>query len=131
MSPLSKRVKIGGGYYRGYQCIVSSAPGNYTSIIANTSGAAINGITITPDDYGASDTMKVEHFNDAAGTGSCMAILAEDLHNCGANSSIQLDFPAAELVNNGECVKFTYINTASIAMNVYLIAEFMGMRKTA
>ena len=128
---LAKRVKIGGGYYRGYKCAVASASGNYTTLIVNTSGAAINGITITPDDYGAGDSMKVEHFNDTGGTGSCLAILAEDLHNCGANSSIQLDFPAAELVNNGECIKFTYVNTASIAMNVYLIAEFMGMRKTA
>lgn len=129
--PLAKRVKIGGGYYRGYKTAVSSASGNYTTVIANTSGAAINGITITPDDYGAGDTMKVEHFNDASGTGTVLAVLAEDLHNCGANSSIQLDFPAAELVNNGESIKFTYINTASVAMNVYLIAEFMGMRKTA
>lgn len=128
---LAKRVKIGGGYYRGYKCSVSSTAGNYTALIVNASGAAINGIVITPDDYGASDTMRVEHYNDTAGTGKCLAILAEDVYNCGANASIQLDFPAAELVNNGECIKFTYVNTASVAMNVYLIAEFMGMRKTA
>jgi hypothetical protein len=128
---LNKRVKIGGGYYRGYKCAVASASGNYTALIVNTGGSAINSITITPDDYGAGDTMKVEHFSDVDGTGSCKAILAEDIHNCGANSSVQLDFPAAELVDKGECIKFTYINTASVAMNVYLIAEFMGMRKTA
>ena len=128
---LAKRVKVGGAYYKGYVCPVSSAPGNYTVVITNASGAAMNGITITPDDYGSLDTMKVEHFNDTGGTGSCLAILAEDLHNCGPFSSVPLDFPAAELVNNGECIKFTYINTASIAMNVYLIAEFMGLKKTA
>ena len=41
------------------------------------------------------------------------------------------DFPAAELVNSGESVKFTYVNAASVAMNVYLIAEFVGLKKTA
>ena len=128
---LSKRVKIGGAYYKGYVCVVSSTPGNYTTVITNTSGAAINGVSITPDDYGALDTMKVEHFNDSVGTGSCLAILAEDIHNVGANSGILLDFPSMELVNSGESIKFTYINTASVAMNVYLIAEFVGIKKTA
>ncbi len=128
---LNKRVKIGGGYYKGYKCIVSSTPGSYTTIIANTSGAAVNGITITPDEYGPLDTMKIEHFDDVAGTGRCMAILAEDIHNAGAGSSIILDLPAAELIDNGQSLKFTYVNTASVAMNIYLIAEYMGMRKTA
>lgn len=128
---LPKRIKIGGGYYRGYKCIVSSAPGNYVTVIANTGGAAVNGLSITPDGYGAGDTMKLEHFNDSGGTGACIALLAEDLYNAGANASIGLDFPSAELVNAGESIKFTYINTASIAMNVYLLAEFVGIKKTA
>lgn len=128
---LPKRTRIGGGYYEGYTCPVLSAPGNYTVIVSNTSGAALNGLSITPDEYGAGDYMKVEHFNDAAGTGSCMAVLATNVHNAGANSSITLDFPAMELVERGECIKFTYVNTASIALNVYLIAEFVGIKKTA
>lgn len=128
---LHKQVKVGGGYYKGYRTVVSSASGNYTTIITNTSGVAINGISITPDDYGAGDTMKLEHFNDVSGTGKIMAILAEDIHNVGANSAILLDFPAMELVNSTESIKFTYINTASVAMNVYLIAEFIGIKKTA
>ena len=128
---LPKRIKVGGGYYRGYKCIVSSASGSYNSVIANTSGAAINGISITPDDYGAGDMMRVVHHADADGTGRVMAIIAEDLYNVGKSASIMLDFPAAELVNNGESIKFTYVNTASVAMNVYLIAEFIGLKKTA
>ncbi len=128
---LGKQVKVGGGYYRGYKCIVSSAPGNYTTLIVNTSGAAVNGISITPDDYGPLDTMKVEHFKDSGGTGKCLAILAEDIYNAGANSSILLDLPAMELVEGGESIKFTYVNTASVAMNVYLIAESVGIKNTA
>lgn len=128
---LSKRVKVGGAYYRGYKCAVSSTPANYTTIIANTSGVAINGVSITPDDYGALDKMKLEHFSDASGTGRCMAILAEDIYNVGAHTAIMLDFPSMELVNNGESIKFTYVNTASVALNVYLIAEFVGIKKTA
>lgn len=128
---LPKRIKVGGGYYKGYLCSVSSASGNYTTVITNTSGAAINGLSITPDQYGSGDTMKVEHMNDADGTGKTLAVIAESIYNVGKNAAIMLDFPAAELVNNGESVKFTYINTASIAMNVYLIAEFVGIRKTS
>ena len=128
---LTKRIKVGGGYYKGYKCIVSSSPGSYVTVISNTSGAAMNGISITPDEYGTGDTIKIEHFNDAAATGACLAILAEDVYNAGAHTSISLDFPAAELVDVGQSVKFTYINTASIAMNVYLLTEFVGLKKTA
>ena len=76
---LVKRVKIGGGYYKGYMCAVSSSSGNYTTIIVNTAGAAINGLSITPDDYGAGDTMKVEHLSDVSGTGTCLTLLVSDL----------------------------------------------------
>ena len=109
---LSKKVKIGGGYYRGYICTVNSASGNYTAIMTNTSGAAVNGISITPDGYGSGDTMKLEHYDDVGGTGTVLAILAEDIYNQGKNSAIMFDFPAMELVNVGESIKFTYVNTA-------------------
>jgi phosphoribosylaminoimidazole (AIR) synthetase len=128
---LQKHIKVGGGYYKGYKLSVGATPGDYTSIVVNTSGAAMNGLSITPDGYGVGDTMKVEHFDDASGTGNCLAILAEDIHNAGANSAVMLDFPAAELVDRGESIKFTYTNTATVAMNVYLIAEYVGIKKTA
>lgn len=128
---LTKRSRIGGGYYKGYKCAVSVAAGDYVTYLINTSGAAINGISVTPDGYGAGDTMKIEHYSDTAGTGSCMAILAEDIYNQGAGSVVMFDFPAMELVQNGESIKFTYINAASVAMNVYLIAEYVGIKKTA
>jgi len=128
---LHKRIKVGGGYYKGYKCVVSSAAADYSSIIVNTSGAAMNALSVTPDEYGSGDTMKIVHYADAAGTGTVLAILAEDINNVGKNASIMFDFPAAELVNSGESVKFTYVNAASVAMNVYLIAEFVGLKKTA
>ena len=128
---LPKRTRIGGGYYRGYMCTVNAASGSYVALIVNTSGAAINGMSVTPDGYGSGDSMKIEHWDDVGGTGNILAILAEDIYNQGAGSPIMFDFPAMELVNSGECIKFTYINTASVAMNVYLIAEFVGINKTA
>lgn len=128
---LHKHIKVGGGYYKGYKLAVGATPGDYTSVVVNTSGAAMNGLSITPDGYGVGDTMKVEHYDDASGTGSCLAIIAENIHNAGANSAVLLDFPAAELVNAGESIKFTYTNTATVAMNVYLIAEYVGIKKTA
>lgn len=128
---LHKRVKVGGGYYKGYVCTVNSASADYSVVIVNTGGAAMNAISVTPDEYGAGDTMKLVHYNDASGTGKILAILAEDINNVGKNASIMFDFPAAELVNAGESVKFTYVNTASVAMSVYLISEFVGLKKTA
>jgi len=128
---LTKRIKVGGGYYKGYKCVVSSAAADYSSVIVNTSGAAMNALSVTPDEYGSGDTIKVVHYNDASGTGTVLAILAEDINNVGKNASIMFDFPAAELVNDGESVKFSYTNAASVAMNIYLIAEFVGLKKTA
>lgn len=128
---LTKRVKVGGGYYKGQKCSVSANPADYTAVIALTAGAALNAFSITPDAYGAGDTMKVEHMDDVAGTGKVIAILAEDIYNIGKNGTIMLDLPAAEQVNNGESIKFVYTNTATVAMNVYLIAEYVGLKKTA
>lgn len=126
-----KRIKVGGAYYKGAKCAVSSAAASYTTVIVNTSNAAINGISITPDEYGADDTMEVRHFNDTAGTGTCLAIIAENMYNVGKSATIMLDFPAAEQILSGESIKFTYINAASVAMNVYLLSEYLGIRKTA
>ena len=126
-----KRIKVGGGYFKGTQIDVLGASGEYNVVITNTDGAALNGLSIVPDGYGAGDTIKVEHIADLAGTGRVMAILAEDINNVGANSPIALDFTAAELVGTNESLVVTYINTASVAMNVYIVAEWIGVRKTA
>jgi len=126
-----KRIKIGGGYYKGYSCTVNSASGEYNAILVNTAGGVLNSLSITPDQYGEGDTMKIEHYSDAAATGKVLAIVAEDIPNIGKGASILFDLPAGELVNNGQSIKFTYLNTASVAMNVNLIAEYVGIIKTA
>jgi hypothetical protein len=128
---LPKRIKVGGAYYRGTVCSVMSASGEYTVVMTNTDGAAVNSVSVTPDGYGSNDTFGIKHYADSDGTGRVMAILAEDINNVGKGIGISLDFPAAELVNSGESLVFSYINTASVAMNVYLIAEYIGVRKTA
>jgi hypothetical protein len=128
---LPKRVKIGGGYYKGTVCSVLSDSGLYTVVMTNTDGAALNGVSIVPSEYGALDTMNIKHYADAAGTGRVMAFIAEDINNIGKGSTISLDLPAAELVGSGESMVFEYVNTASIAMDVYLITEWVGVRKTA
>ena len=128
---LPKRVKVGGAYYKGYKTTVSSAGGSYNTMIINTGGAAVNGISITPDQYGQGDTMSVQHLRGTDSGDAIIVILAENIYNAGQNASVMLDFPAAELVNSGEALKFTYLNTASVAMNVHLIVEFVGINKTA
>lgn len=129
---LPKKIKIGGGYYKGYKCAVAAGAGAYSTLITNASGAAMNSLSITPDFYGGGDTMTITHYADAGGAGKVLAILGEVLHNVGAHSAISLDFPAAELVDSGQSVKFTYTNSAGTASgSVYLIAEWVGLKKTA
>lgn len=128
---LPKRIKIGGAYYRGYKCAVSSAAGTYVCYIENTSAFVLNGITVIPDEYGAGDSWAFTHYDVSSGGGDILAILAEDMYNIGKNAAIQLDFPAAERVDVGHSLKFAYINTASVALNAYVIAEFVGIKKTA
>ena len=128
---IGKRVKIGGGHFLGSKVAINAASGEYTKVLTTTDGAAVNGMTITPDAYGAGDTMKIEHYADAAGTGRVMALIATGIPNMGRLVPIALDFPAAEKIGTGESLVFTYLNTASVAMNVHLITEYIGLRKTA
>lgn len=128
---LHKRIKIGGAHYRGYKLSVASASGSYNMVIVESKGFAANSFSVTPDQYGSGDTWRLEHRADADGTGPILAVLAESINNIGKGASFMLDFPAAELVNAGECLKFIYVNTASVAMNVYLVAEGVGLTKTS
>jgi len=128
---VAKRVKIGGVYYKGYVCAVSSSTGDYTVIIVNSGGGAMNSLSIVPDTYGSGDTMDIQHFDDAGGTGSIVAVIGENLYNLGRSVPINLDFPAAERIDSGHSVKFIYSNAASKAMNVYIVAEYMGVQKTS
>lgn len=128
---LQKRVKQGGSFYEGYFLAVGSAPGNYPLVITKTNGMAINSVSVTPDAYGMFDTWSLKHYNDAAATGSLIAVIATNINNIGANASISLDLPALELMNPNESLKFNYVNTASLAVNVYLILEVVGLIQTA
>jgi hypothetical protein len=128
---LPKRIKVGGGYFKGAVCSVASGTGEYFTVLTNTDGAALNGLSVVPTNFGPGDTFKLEHRADLAGTGKVMAILAEDINNVGAGSAVSIHLPAAELVGHKESVVFTYNNVASVAMDVYLIADWVGVRKTA
>ena len=127
---LAKRIKIGGGYFKGHVLAVASDTGSYVLVMTNDN-AVINGISITPDAYGVGDTMKLEHRADIAGTGRVISILAEDINNIGANAVVGLDLPSAEPINSDESLVLTYINTAGVAMNVYTIVEYIGINKTS
>lgn len=128
---LQKQVKTGGTYFKGHSLAINSASGDYTLVITNTAGAALNGVSICPDKYGAGDTFALKHMNDVAGTGSVVSIMAEGIYNMGANAAVALDFPSLQLINNTQSLKFIYTNTASVAMNVYLISEWVGITKTS
>lgn len=128
---ISKNVKVGGSLFRGHALAVLSTPGDYNLVITNTSGAALNSISITPDDYGPGDTFSLRHMNDTGGTGQTIAILATNMHNAGANAVVSLDFPALQKISKNESLKFVYTNTATRAMNIYLITEWVGLTVTA
>lgn len=124
---LDKRVKVGGSCFEGFRLIVSSAPGSYILDMSQTGRAGINSVTIIPDGYGAGDRMTLSHMN--SGTTQTLANLASNLYNMGRNVSQVFEFPALEDMQIGEPLRLTYVNTASIAMNVYTIVEYVGITK--
>lgn len=127
---LNKRVKVGGAHYQGYALPIASASGEYSQVIVQTGGMAVNSISITPSTYGALDTWSLVHHADASGTGNIIAVLAQSMNNIGAGAAVMLDFPAAERVDAGESLMFTYLNTASIAGTVFVVVESVGLQKT-
>jgi len=126
---LSKRVKVGGAHYQGYAVSIASVSGEYTQVIVQTGGMAVNSISVTPSTYGPGDTWSLVHHNDASGTGGVIAVLAQSMNNMGANAAIMLDFPAAERVDAGESLMFSYRNTASIAGTAFIVVESVGLQK--
>ena len=131
MAISGKPIGRGGTYYKGYVVTVASTPGVYSLVITNTDGAALSGLSATCDTYGAGDTWGFKHMADAAGTGRTIQILAEGIYNAGAGAPVNLDLPGLQLINPQQSLKFSYVNTASKAMNVYLLVEWAGVRKTA
>jgi len=122
---LAKRVKVGGSLYKGYSLVVSSAVGDYVlAIIPTTKDFAMNGITVTPDSYGAGDYFGLLHMGTVATAGGTpITTLAETVYNLGAGVTIMFDFASLELVKPGESVRFVYHNVATKAMNVYVSVE--------
>ena len=128
---IPKQVKQQGSFYKGYTLAVSTTARAYTQVIVNTDcNYAMNGITVVPDTYGANDTMTLKHLADVAGTGKCLAILAEGIPNVGANMPINFDFPALQKVLKSECLVLYYTGSGT-ALNLNIIAEFAGITKTA
>ena len=117
---LAKRVKVGGSHYHGYKLTVSGTTGDYILDMICTDAAAVNGITIVPDAYGAGDHFKLEHLNANAGV---VSVLAETVYNVGANAAWLLDFASLELMDANDKFRLTYTNVASTGMTVYTSVE--------
>ena len=125
---LSKRIKVGGSQYVGHKLTVSAAPGDYAldMVLSDSKQAAVNGITITPDRYGAGDYFKLEHLTATSG-GSTVRTIASTVYNIGAGVSVMLDFSALEDMQPNHTLRLTYSNVASTAMSVYTIVERVGV----
>lgn len=126
---LPKLVKSGGSFYKGYELLVSSAPGEYVLNIVQPTTGAVNSLSVIPDTYGAGDTFKLEHL--ATTTGPLKFVLAESIYNPGANVATLFDFPAYQNVGGGESFRLTYTNTATQAVAVHVIIEYVGINKTS
>lgn len=117
---LPKKVKVGGSFYKGYKLVVSATPGDYVLDMTHTDACAINGITITPDAYGAGDYFKLQHLGSDSVE---KRVIAETIFNVGANSSWLLDLAAMEMMSPGDKFRLTYTNVAGTAINVYTNVE--------
>lgn len=122
---LPKRVKTGGIFYRGHKINVLSAPGNYVIAIApSTTACAVNGISVTPDSDAVNDYFDVAYVNTTGTSGGTIVKqIASGIYNLGGGITISLDFAAMQLMDIGESIRVTYVNTASVAMPVYITVE--------
>jgi len=118
---LTKRSMIGGAYYKGYKLTVNAGAGDYVlDMTLAAKACAANGISVTPDMYGAGDYFKLEHLD---ADGNVLARLAETIFNAGKNVTLIFDFPSLELLDAGHKMRLTYTNVAGTAMSVYTILE--------
>lgn len=120
---LPKRVMVGGAYYKGYKLTVSATPAEYVlDMTLSDRACAANGISVTPDDYGAGDHFKLEHLD---ASNNVKALLADTVYNIGKNVTQIFDFPSFELLDAGHKMRLTYTNVAGTAMSVYTTLERM------
>lgn len=118
---LPKRVRVGGAYYKGYKLTVSATPGDYVlDMTLADRKCAINGIAVIPDKYGAGDHFKIQHLDSA---NAVRALIADTIYSIGAHISRQFDFPAYELMDDGDKFRLTYTNVAGIEMSIYIDLE--------
>jgi hypothetical protein len=122
---LGKKVKVGGSFYKGHRLSVASSTGEYLlAIIPTTANFAVNGLSITPTSNGDGDYFGVTHVDTTATAGgNLISILATNMYNLGGGITIGLDFATLELVKPGESLRFSYYNTATQAMTVFVSVE--------
>ena len=122
---LPKRVKEGGVYYKGAKIDVASASGEYPiAIIPSSTNCAVNGLSVCPSSSGLNDYIDVAHVNTTGDTGGkIIKQIATGIYNQGGGVAISLDFAAMQMFSTGESLRVTYVNTASIAMPVYIVVE--------
>ncbi len=125
---LPKRVKAGGIRYYGYKLDVASAAGDYPlALIPSITGCAVNGLSITPDSAGLNDRVDVAHVTTTATTGgTVIKQIATGLYNLGGGITVSLDFASMQMLDAGDSIRLTYVNTASVAMPVYVTVEAIG-----
>ena len=125
---LPKRTKEGGIRYYGYKLDVASTPGDYPiALVPSQTNCAVNGLSVTPDSAGANDYFDVAHVDTTGATGGkIIKQIATGVYNIGGGITISLDFAAMQMLDSGDSVRVTYVNTASVAMPVYITIEGIG-----
>ena len=119
---LPKRVKHGGSFFKGYQLAVLSTAGAYVLHISRPENFVVNSITFICSDSGAGDYLTAEVYNTTSG-GSLLTTLAESMYNPGPGVSMILGFPALEHVAANNDLRFTYVNSGSVALDVNVYVE--------
>jgi len=122
---LPKRVMRRGSHYKGYKLSVVGSGDNVLNITF-TQACAVNGISLTPDDYDGDDYMTLEHIDS---NGNVVKTLGETIYNIGSNVSTILDFMALELFTVGETLRLTYSSANGVTMTVHALLERIDSAK--
>jgi len=124
---LPKLVKVSGSYYKGFELLISSVPGNYVLDMTLNQPGAMNSISITPDNYGAGDYINLVHLDSS---GKQLGTIAENIYNLGTGISIMFDFPALEKMVSNDIFRLTYVNVSGVALSIHTVVEYAGVRKS-
>lgn len=122
---LPKRVKLEGGYFKGYQLAVLTASAKYTLHITEGGNTIVNSIQFVAEDSGDADFIEIGVYPDTGASAVIDKSLATTIYSPGPGTPMELAFPTLIHVASAQDLRFIYVNSGSVPMNVNVYVEYV------